>query len=247
MASVSTLSFLKLRLYAKSRFFKVKFHYGHKISFLKSRLYFKSRFVKSRLYCSFFILIDSPCRIEAIPSISRLQRLIEAAWSSGFDPQGRDQLGGRLSDTRKWIGATEIAAFLTSIRIRTEVVDFHRPSANDGTHPLLFQWVENYFRRRNSAPHLPLYFQHQGHSRTIIGFEPGKAKNRLLVLDPSFQNMKQISDIRDEKGVNKVMKSLRKTPSMLKEDKFQIVAVTGIFSTQAEADLHKIIRGKPIP
>ena len=39
MASVSTLSFLILRLYAKSRLFNVKFHFGRKNSFLKSRLY----------------------------------------------------------------------------------------------------------------------------------------------------------------------------------------------------------------
>ena len=52
MASVSTLSFLKLRLYTKSRLFNVKFFFGHKILFLKSRLYVKSRFIKSRLYCS---------------------------------------------------------------------------------------------------------------------------------------------------------------------------------------------------
>ena len=32
MASVSTLLFLKLRLYAKSRLFNVKFHFGHRIS-----------------------------------------------------------------------------------------------------------------------------------------------------------------------------------------------------------------------
>ena len=51
MASVSALSFLKSRLYAKSRIFNVKIHFGHKILFLKSRHYVKSRFVKSRLYC----------------------------------------------------------------------------------------------------------------------------------------------------------------------------------------------------
>ena len=39
MTSVSTLSFLKSRLYTKSRLFNVKFHFGHKISYLKSRLY----------------------------------------------------------------------------------------------------------------------------------------------------------------------------------------------------------------
>ena len=39
MASVSTLGFLKLRLYTKSRLFNVKLNFGHKISYLKSRLY----------------------------------------------------------------------------------------------------------------------------------------------------------------------------------------------------------------
>ena len=51
MASVSTLWFLKSRLYTKSRLFNVKLNFGRKISYLKSRLYFKSRFVKLRLYC----------------------------------------------------------------------------------------------------------------------------------------------------------------------------------------------------
>jgi hypothetical protein len=56
-------------------------------------------------------------------------------------PQGRDQLGGRLRETRKWIGATEIVAFLTANRVRSELVDFHVPSARDGTHPKLFQVI----------------------------------------------------------------------------------------------------------
>jgi len=53
--------------------------------------------------------------------------------------QGREQLGGRLRNTRKWIGATEIVAFLTANKVKTELLDFHVPSARDGTHPRLFQ------------------------------------------------------------------------------------------------------------
>ena len=52
MASVSSLSFLKSRLYTKSRLVNVKFHFGHKISFLTLRLYVKLIFVKSGLYCT---------------------------------------------------------------------------------------------------------------------------------------------------------------------------------------------------
>jgi hypothetical protein len=53
-----------------------------------------------------------------MPSISRLQQHIEWAWRQGFDLQGCDQLGGKLFNTRKWIGATEVVTFLSSLRIR---------------------------------------------------------------------------------------------------------------------------------
>ena len=63
MTSVSTLPFLKSRLYAKSRFFNEKFHFGHKILFFKSRLLVKSRFIKSRLYCIYLsdFLVHNNC------------------------------------------------------------------------------------------------------------------------------------------------------------------------------------------
>lgn len=53
-----------------------------------------------------------------MPSISKLQETIEKAWSLGFDERGRDQLGGRVCNTRKWIGATEIVSFLSSLRFQ---------------------------------------------------------------------------------------------------------------------------------
>ena len=55
---------------------------------------------------------------SVIPSISKLQSLIERAWKHGFDPQGAIQLNNRLSGTRTWIGATEIFAVLSSLRAR---------------------------------------------------------------------------------------------------------------------------------
>jgi hypothetical protein len=53
-----------------------------------------------------------------MPSISRLQQQVEWAWSQGFDTQGSEQLGARLANTRKWIGATELVTVLSSLRIR---------------------------------------------------------------------------------------------------------------------------------
>lgn len=55
---------------------------------------------------------------SSVPSISRLQSLIEQAWHMGFDLQGSEQLGCKLVNTRKWIGATEVFTLLSSLRIK---------------------------------------------------------------------------------------------------------------------------------
>lgn len=60
---------------------------------------------------------ENPQR-SSMPSISRLQKMIEWAWAQGFDVQGAEQLGAKLVNTRKWIGATEVVALLSSLRLR---------------------------------------------------------------------------------------------------------------------------------
>lgn len=103
---------------------------------------------------------NGPAR-SAMPSISRLQKMVEAAWAQGFDVQGKEQLGCKLYNTRKWIGATEIVTVLSWLRLQCTLVDFHRPTSSDGRHPELFNWVKNYFDEpRIHTP--PLYLQHQG-------------------------------------------------------------------------------------
>lgn len=97
----------------------------------------------------------------AMPSISRLQKMVEAAWAQGFDVQGSEQLGCKLHNTRKWIGATEVVTVLSWLRINCQLIDFHRPTSTDGRHPDLFGWVQRYFE--DPAVHTPpLYLQHQG-------------------------------------------------------------------------------------
>lgn len=58
---------------------------------------------------------------SSMPSISRLQKTIEWAWAQGFDVQGAEQLGGKLVNTRKWIGATEVVTLLSSLGIRWRI------------------------------------------------------------------------------------------------------------------------------
>lgn len=54
----------------------------------------------------------------AMPSITKIQSLIENAWSKGFDLEGKAQLNGTLVNTTKWIGATEVCAMLSFLRIK---------------------------------------------------------------------------------------------------------------------------------
>eukprot|EP00064_Thunnus_orientalis_P011938 superscaffoldBa00001774_g11970 len=78
-------------------------------------------------YRNFQMLLSSLHRIDtyapflqekAVPSIPRVQSMIEEAWKGGLDPQGASHFNQRLQGTRAWIGATEIYALLTSLGIR---------------------------------------------------------------------------------------------------------------------------------
>lgn len=148
-----------------------------------------------------------------VPTIPELQRQLEYAWTNGFDAQGAEQLKHKVEGTKKWIGTTEAWSVLCSLGVRCSILDFHMPSGPDGTHPAMFAAVYEYFGSPNWSPlsaplslHVdnsrqnenegqdriiqtakpPLYMQHQGHSRTIVGIEILKEDRgmNLLVFDP---------------------------------------------------------------
>ncbi|XP_071801449.1 zinc finger-containing ubiquitin peptidase 1-like isoform X2 [Asterias amurensis] len=204
---------------------------------------------------------------NAIPSIHKLQQLIQAAWTKGFDPQGREQLGGQLVNSRKWIGATEIVAMLSSLHAKCQLIDFHTPSGAGSTHPVLFEWVRDYFGRTETGTSLrlrllgnnslkassiqtckpPLYLQHQGHSRTIIGCEVHKDNSiRLLLFDPSYK----VNDMRGL-GMDKLdgyaMRPIRKSLVQMKAKQYQIVSVDRLMTTQQEYEESKILRSQRKP
>lgn len=80
--------------------------------------------------------------------------------------QGSEQLGCRLVNTRKWIGATEVVTLLSFLRIKCQLVDFHQPTGPNGTHPEMFNWVLKYFENSIGGEFIPpLYLQHQGKFR----------------------------------------------------------------------------------
>ncbi|KAK9504956.1 hypothetical protein O3M35_009122 [Rhynocoris fuscipes] len=64
--------------------------------------------------------------------------------------------------------------------MKCQLVDFHRPTSPNGSHPELFKWVTDYFLAYdNFKP--PLYLQHQGN---IVEQLRDDGEN-LLILDPS--------------------------------------------------------------
>jgi hypothetical protein len=113
----------------------------------------------------------------------------------GFDPSGAEQLKHAVLKTRKWIGTTEVYSLLAYLGIRSTIIDFHNPGPGK-LHTKLMDWVQSYFMEESHEPvHItnkpPLYLQHQGHSRTIIGIEVLKSgKRNLIMFDPGRRTLR---------------------------------------------------------
>ncbi|XP_013776514.2 zinc finger with UFM1-specific peptidase domain protein-like [Limulus polyphemus] len=181
-----------------------------------------------------------------IPSISKLQELIEGAWRKGFDIQGCEQLGGRLTKTRKWIGATEIVTFFSSFHIRCQLIDFHQPTGPNGTHPEMFMWVKNYFSKEEDFK-VPLYLQHHGHSRTVIGVEEHTDGSLQLLVFDSSHCKNQMDQFNNTANLSNAMRLVRRPLSALKARQYQLVAVVGLMETEQEYEESKVIHSQRIP
>ncbi|XP_024136966.1 zinc finger-containing ubiquitin peptidase 1 isoform X2 [Oryzias melastigma] len=197
-------------------------------------------------YRNFQMLLSSLHRTEpyasslqekAVPSIPQVQRMIEEAWKAGLDPQGASHFNQRLQGTRAWIGATDIYVLLTWLGVRARIVDFHQPTGPGDTHPRLFDWVRQYFLQSSQSSRLPpkvirtslppLYLQHQGHSRTVVGVEQKKNGSLcLLLLDPG-STLSLSSD-----AVSAAIRHIRKFPSSLKHKQYQLLTVQGVLSAE---------------
>ncbi|XP_073961689.1 zinc finger-containing ubiquitin peptidase 1-like [Choristoneura fumiferana] len=186
---------------------------------------------------------------ECAPSIPRLQLLVERAWQMGFDTQGSEQLGCKLHNTRKWIGACEVVTVLSSLRIRCQLIDFHKPTSADGGHPALFDWVLRYFTEDPGGFKAPLYLQHQGHSRTIIGYEKHKdGKATLLVLDPSHSPAQVRQVVMGAAcACAAALRLLRRGAPALRARQYQLLAVTGVMASQQEYEASKVLQSVRIP
>lgn len=141
----------------------------------------------------------------SVPDVPALQSELDRLWACGYDPEGRQQLGGYVTGTQKWIGTSEACVLLRGQSVRCNIVAFRQGSAGDGSTAAAAA-MEHAFRHfsgqsskerwglgvgqvtRVSRP--PLYLQHSGHSRTVVGvqrrFDKSGQVDFLLVLDPGL-------------------------------------------------------------
>nr|XP_036583093.1 peptidase family c78 [Colletotrichum truncatum]KAF6791989.1 peptidase family c78 [Colletotrichum truncatum] len=130
-----------------------------------------------------------------LPTIFEIQEYIEKAWDMGINAQGRLETGG-IKGTRKYIGTPEAQALFVSLRIPCTAQGFKDPEPGKSEAKLMMA-VEKYFTQGTCSQPTrvtcttlpPIYFQHAGHSLTIVGFEKQKnGSSNLLVFDPMFRD-----------------------------------------------------------
>ncbi|KKY29237.1 hypothetical protein UCRPC4_g00027 [Phaeomoniella chlamydospora] len=131
-----------------------------------------------------------------VPSILKLQDMIERAWEMGFNSIGKIETGG-IKGTRKYIGTPEAQALFESLLIPCQASAFSTAPDLPAYKALLLA-VGEYFSEDTSIDldnkiHMtskpPIYLQHQGHSMTIVGIEMRREPRalNLIVFDPMYK------------------------------------------------------------
>lgn len=177
-----------------------------------------------------------------LPSILRLQDMIEKAWDMGFNAVARIETGG-IRLTRKYIGTPEAQALFQSLDIACEADAFVSNGPLLAYENLLYA-VAEYFegykdddedQKVVSTNLPPLYLQHQGHSMTIVGLEVDtRGLVTLIVFDPMFNPSKPIKrlaeggSLRSIKDPQPLMRAYRRDKAYLKKYKeFEILRLCG--------------------
>ncbi|KAK5949346.1 hypothetical protein OHC33_009699 [Knufia fluminis] len=140
---------------------------------------------------------------KRLPSILKLQDLIENAWDQGYNSAGRVETGG-IRMTRKYIGTPEAQAMLLSLGISAEAAAFSSDSKKQA-YTAMMEAVCKHFDDGSDSNNTdkvvitdkpPLFFQHQGHSMTVVGVElDNNYEANLVVFDPMYNPSKQLKNL----------------------------------------------------
>eukprot|EP00179_Madagascaria_erythrocladioides_P004092 CAMPEP_0198318854 /NCGR_PEP_ID=MMETSP1450-20131203/8121_1 /TAXON_ID=753684 ORGANISM="Madagascaria erythrocladiodes, Strain CCMP3234" /NCGR_SAMPLE_ID=MMETSP1450 /ASSEMBLY_ACC=CAM_ASM_001115 /LENGTH=323 /DNA_ID=CAMNT_0044022197 /DNA_START=30 /DNA_END=1001 /DNA_ORIENTATION=- len=190
-----------------------------------------------------------------VPALIELQRLIERAWSMGFDVESARELESLQGETT-WIGAHEVVALLRSLGIRAFVTDFDTATMQGKKD--LFNWVFEYFATRCGAARLrqgtctyctstrrskfipPLYLLYPGHSMTVVGCEQYADKSRaLLVLDGQKQPVETL------RRTTQITFRHAVTSHVFAKPRFQVVGIgstpSPVYASQSEIEAAKVV------
>jgi hypothetical protein len=187
--------------------------------------------------------------IITIPTLKELQKIIENAWKKGYDRIGGMQLEYSLFNTTKWIGATEVVAMLRSCKIRACVADFDFTSGLCDLNTMI-QVIWEYFACRCKTKMIfnkekvqslansfivPLYLQHQGHSRLILGAEKWiSGEIKLLILDPQMRRAIQFHQREGDEA--NILRQGISTHGLSSKSKYQVayLAQKNLYSEEKE-------------
>ena len=140
---------------------------------------------------------------KRLPSVLKLQDMIENAWDQGYNRAGRVETGG-IRMTRKYIGTPEAQALLLSLGISAETVAFSAESKTQA-YTAMMEAVCKHFDDGSGSDNTdkvvitnkpPLFFQHQGHSMTVVGVElDTEHRANLVVFDPMYNPSKLLKNL----------------------------------------------------
>jgi zinc finger-containing ubiquitin peptidase 1 len=138
-----------------------------------------------------------------LPSILKLQDMIEDAWDHGYNSAARVETGG-IRMTRKYIGTAEAQALYLSLGVQAEPAAFSSPNKKDA-YLAMMGTVCSYFDNDSASNATdkvvmtdkpPLFFQHHGHSMTVVGVELDcQGLTNLVVFDPTYNPSPQLKKL----------------------------------------------------
>ncbi len=91
-----------------------------------------------------------------IPSLYKIQQVIDSGRAQGYDVIGRALRGGNIAGTRRFLHYRDIMVFFRSAGIRCDAWTFRAPTGQFGTHPEVMAFCEDHFSNPNSPDPVPL-------------------------------------------------------------------------------------------
>ncbi|KAF3925637.1 hypothetical protein ABW21_db0207442 [Orbilia brochopaga] len=185
---------------------------------------------------------------ERVPTIIQIQKWIENAWDMGINAHARAETGGILY-TRKYIGSSEVEAMFTSFGTSTIPRQFSEPAQQAAALRHAWGYFSNGYDEEQEKDKVvitdrpPIYFQHHGHSMTIVGIERYNDGSLCFIcFDPMFSPSQAIRGLIGQKRVRsniaygKLLRAFRRGGAYLK--RYKIFEMVEFAAPESETSLY---------